>query len=150
MESVALSTVSLLAFSKTTLRISRKRHLSRLLLPTSPATATVGRARCFGSLDPRISRELFLISFAGSLLRNSPPVAPISRGLACISSSAPLSGSSFGGNDGVGGGSGGGGGDESCGGGMQPVSLGGESGEASTRGSDVIILDVGVSLFFFS
>lgn len=146
MESVALSTVSLLAFSKTTLRISRKRHLSRLLLPPSPAT--VGRARCFGSLDPRISRELFLISFAGSLLRNSPPVAPISRGLACISSSAPLSGSG-GGNDGVGGGSGGGG-DESGGGGMQPVSLAGESGEASTRGSDVIILDVGVSLFFFS
>ncbi|CAL9061477.1 unnamed protein product [Musa banksii] len=143
MESVALSTVSLLAFSKTTLRISRKRHLSRLLLPPSPATATatVGSARCFGSLDPRISRELFLISFAGSLLRNSPPVAPISRGLACISSSAPLSGSG-GGNDGVGGGSGGGG-DESGGGGMQPVSLAGESGEASTRGSDVIILDVG-------
>lgn len=61
-----------------------------------------------------------------------------------------MSGSSDGGNDGVGGGSGGGGGDESCGGGMQPVSLGGESGEASTRGSDVIILDVGVSLIFFS
>ncbi|URE15937.1 E1-E2 ATPase [Musa troglodytarum] len=145
MESVALSTVSLLAFSKTTLRVSRKRHLSRLLLPPSPATATatIGRARCFGSLDPRISRELFLISFSGSLLRNSPPVAPISRGLACISSSAPLSGSSGGGNDGVGGGSGGGGGDESGGGGMQPVSLAGESGQASTRGSDVIILDVG-------
>ncbi|RRT74649.1 hypothetical protein B296_00029352 [Ensete ventricosum] len=144
MESVALSTVSLLAFSKTTLRISHKRHLSRLLLPPSPGTATVGRARCFGSLDPKISRELFLISFAGSLLRNSPPVAPISRGLACISSSAPLSGSRGGGNDGVGGGNGGGGGDESGGGGMQPVSLGIESGEASTRGSDVIILDVGV------
>ncbi|WOL08706.1 copper-transporting ATPase PAA1, chloroplastic [Canna indica] len=142
MESIALTTVPLLAFSKT-LKLPHKPYLRRLLIPPSPGTAFAGRARCFGTVDPNRSRELFLISFAGSLLRSSPPVAPISRGLACISSSAALSGPGGGGKDGIGGSDSGGGGGGSGGGGVQPVSVVGESGETSSRGPDVIVLDVG-------
>lgn len=148
MESLVLSAAPpFLAFSKT-LKISHKAYLRRLLIHPNPATGAAGRNRCFTTLDPKRSRERFFISLAEILLGRSLPNASISRGVACISSSAALYGPCGGGNDGIGGGGGGGGG-SGGGGAQQPVSLGGDSGEVSSSGSDVIILDVGVSSIFF-
>lgn len=147
MESFAVCTVPLLTFSHS-LRIPHRLYLRRLLVPPNPGLFTAGRARCFGSLDPNRSRENFLISLAGSLLRSSSAGSPVDRGLACISSSTWSSGPNGGGNDGTGGGDDDGGGDGGFrgGGGAQSFSIGEESVEASSRVPGVIILDVGVSI----
>lgn len=91
------------------------------------------------------------MSFAGSLLRNYSPLATVSRGLAPISSSAALAGASEGGDGfgdgGAGGGGHGGGGSSGEEGGLKV--LAGDSGEVTSSGSDVIMLDVGVSNFPF-
>ncbi|XP_020090351.1 copper-transporting ATPase PAA1, chloroplastic isoform X3 [Ananas comosus] len=144
MESPILPTIPLVALSKT-LKLSSKpslrlRRLPRSL-PPAPARIPAGVARCFGSnpADSRWSRELFLLSFGGSVLWSSPkPSAPLSRGLASISGSLPASSGPPGG-----GGGGGGGGDGSGGGGRGARAVGVVAEEAASPGSDVIILDVG-------
>ncbi|KAG1342359.1 copper-transporting ATPase PAA1, chloroplastic [Cocos nucifera] len=146
---VSLPTIPLLAFSKT-LKFSPKPCLRRLLPQPSPLNRRsfpAGKVRCFGNIDPQRSRELFLMSFAGSFLRNYPPLETVSRGLASISSSAALSGAS-GGGDGFGGGVSGGGGGGRGGGGSSGEKgglkvLAGDSGEGTSSGPDVIMLDVG-------
>lgn len=87
------------------------------------------------------------------MLRSAALARP---GFACVSSSAAgFSGVAGGGaGEGFGGGRGGGGGDgsggQSAGDGEVKSSLAVDAGEASGMGADVIILDVGVSAFFFS
>ncbi|KAJ4758830.1 Copper-transporting P-type ATPase [Rhynchospora pubera] len=132
---LALPTLPLLAFSRT-LKSSLRRQILFSLRPPVARAIPVG------------SREVFIASFAAkSVINQNPsPLASFSRGFASLSSSS-LYGPP-GGGDGIGGGEGGGGGGGG-GGGSGGDGLGEERGlgmkveEASSRGSDVIILDVG-------
>ncbi|KAJ4799660.1 Copper-exporting P-type ATPase A [Rhynchospora pubera] len=131
---MALPTLPLLAFSRT-LKSSLRRQILFSLRPPVARAVPVG------------SREVFIASFAKSVINQNPsPLASFSRGFASLSSSS-LYGPP-GGGDGIGGGEGGGGGGGG-GGGSGGDGLGEERGlgmkveEASSRGSDVIILDVG-------
>ncbi|KAL5992393.1 Copper-transporting ATPase PAA1 [Asimina triloba] len=149
MESSALS-VPLFAISRTLNRFPSPHHRSFSTNPLAHAFRARISSRnpiisCLFSGDLEKPKEWMFTSVAGvSLQKNSPAAMPISRRLACISSSASVL-SSGGSGDGVGGGNGGGFGGGGSGGGETegeiPVV---ESENVSTLSSDVIILDVSV------
>ncbi|XP_073110204.1 uncharacterized protein [Elaeis guineensis] len=119
MEFASLPRIPLLASSQC-LNPSLNCHHPSLPLQQYPSSSSSSslRARCFGSLDPRRSLDLFSISFAGNILWSSP-TAPVSRRLASISRSVAIP-DSGGGGDGEGG-----------------------SKEVPALGPDVIVLQVG-------
>ncbi|XP_058086105.1 copper-transporting ATPase PAA1, chloroplastic [Magnolia sinica] len=146
MESAALSS-PLFTISKT---LNRSPNILHRNLSKTPLSQTLRsrisspnpRIRCISHGGFQKSKEWLSISFAGFLLQNLPPEPPISRRLACISSSARAF-SSGGGGDGIGGGNGGGsGGGGSNGGEAEAKTLVVESDDVSALSPDVIILDV--------
>ncbi|XP_068636857.1 copper-transporting ATPase PAA1, chloroplastic [Aristolochia californica] len=145
MESAILST-PLFTLSKN-LQASQKFNRYLFRCPQNPTfdvrLSSFGRVKCIQSSNFHSSKDLFVISFAAHILRNSSSTSSNIHQLASISSSAAAFGSGGDGDGSVGGNGGGGGDGEPNGGKVEKKTLAAEADDLSASSPDVLILDVG-------